>query len=159
LISIMCVFALTACGGGSGAPNNPYKPVAVVLDLKVQPNAITIYAKVPATLLISGGTPPYRAFSSNTLVLPVTQAVSGNTLRLLASPVASAMIVTFTIADSGSDSVQVELTVLPELTTPPPDLVVLPTSLDVYAGTPAQLAVSGGLPPYRAFSSNPGVLP
>ncbi len=55
------------CGGGSGAPNNPFAPGPPVIGpLFVLPPAATVYAHTPATLTVSGGAPPYSAFSSNT---------------------------------------------------------------------------------------------
>ena len=157
--ALVGILALSACGGGSGAPNNPFAPIPIIVPLTVLPTAPTIYAKVPSALSISGGTAPYRAFSSNTVVLPVAQSVSGNTLPLLASPVTLSTTVTITIQDSAGASAQVSVMVLPELVTPPPALVVLPASLDAYSGIATQLTISGGVAPFRAFSSNAAVLP
>jgi hypothetical protein len=92
------------------------------------------------------------------VVLPVAQSVPANSVPLLASRL-HYYAVTITIQDSGGQSAQVEVTVLPELVTPPPALVVLPTTLEVFPNTPTQLLVNGGVAPFRAFSSNPAILP
>src|SRR6187549_2481339 len=85
LFALVGVLALSACGGGSGAPNNPFTPPApTVPDLVVLPASPTIYAQVATTLTISGGVAPYRAFSNNSAVLPVVQNLLGNTIALLA---------------------------------------------------------------------------
>ena len=44
------------------------------------PTVITVYAGTPATLTISGGVAPYRAFSSDPTALPLPATVSGSTL-------------------------------------------------------------------------------
>jgi hypothetical protein len=76
---------LAACGGGSGAPNNPYAPTPVLPGpLTVLPGAVTAYSGNPVVFTISGGTPPYRVFSSNSAVMPVSQDVSGT--QFLATP-------------------------------------------------------------------------
>ena len=79
LAAVAGTLGLSACGGGSGAPNNPF-----LGPLTVLPATIVAYSGVPTTLTISGGTGPYKAFSSNSAVLPVTQAVPATTVVLLA---------------------------------------------------------------------------
>jgi hypothetical protein len=90
------VLALSACGGGSGAPNNFFKSTMTVL-----PVAGVAYSGVPTTLTISGGTGPFRATSSNSGVLPVLQNVQGRTVLLLASNVVDDTEVTVTVQDLG----------------------------------------------------------
>jgi hypothetical protein len=112
--ALVGILLLSACGGGSGAPNNPYAPVPVPPGpLTLLPTAATIYSGVPATLAVTGGFPPYRAFSSNTAVLPVTQSVAGGTLLLLASNVSSTAdtSVTITVQDSASTVASASITV------------------------------------------------
>ena len=160
LVAFAGVFVLSACGGGSGAPNNQFAtPPAPIPALTLFPSAPTIYSQVASTLTLSGGIAPYRAFSSNSALLPVTQSLPGNTVTLLAATVNSTTLVTLTIQDSAGTSVTAEVTVLPGPVSPPPPLVVLPSPVDVYSTIAAQLTVSGGVPPYRAFSSNTAVLP
>ena len=83
LTALAAMLALSACGGGSGAPNNPYgSGTTIPSPLSVLPTIITAYSGNPTTLTVTGGSPPYSAFSSNSAVLPVTQAVSGQTILL-----------------------------------------------------------------------------
>ena len=160
LFALVAVLALGACGGGSGAPNNPYEPPPPTIPaLLVLPAAPTIYSQVAATLTISGGVAPYRAFSSNSAVLPVTQNLSGTTLTLLAGTVNELTQVTITIQDAVGSQASVNVTIVPGPAPPPPELVVLPSAIDVYSTVASQLTISGGVPPYRAFSNNSTVLP
>lgn len=107
------LLGLAACGGG-GSPNNPYapgptKPPALV----VQPSPINIFPGTPATLTITSGTAPFTVFSDTAAVLPVAQAVSGNTIVLLANQVAAATTVILTVRDAAAQSVPVTANVLP----------------------------------------------
>jgi hypothetical protein len=160
LVALAGVFVLSACGGGSGAPNNPFAaPPAPIPVLAVFPSTPTIYSQVASTLTLSGGVAPYRAFSSNAAILPVTQSLPGNTITLLAATVSSTTFATITIQDSAGTSITTQVTILPGPVSPPPPLVVLPSPVDVYSTISTQLTVSGGVPPFRAFSSNTAVLP
>lgn len=134
LLATAGMLSLTACGGGSGAPNNPYAPgPALPTPVVVLPASGTIYPGFPFTLDISGGTPPYTAVSSNQTLLPVTKNLSGSTLVLLAGNVSEATSVLITIADRGAQTVPVPIQVSPAL--------LLPTSVTI-TGSPA--CTSGG---------------
>ncbi len=114
LFAFAGVLALTACGGGSGAPNNPYaQGPAAPGPLTVQPPAITVYSGTPTTLTVTGGIPPYYAYSGNPSVLPVTQAVSGGTVLLLAANVAADVSFDVTVQDSTGLSAKSAVTVSP----------------------------------------------
>ena len=65
------LLALTACGGGSGAPNNPYVTPTETPALTVAPTALTAYAGVPATATI---TDPQRTMTSPTSLVLRTPA-------------------------------------------------------------------------------------
>jgi hypothetical protein len=109
LAAVAGTLGLSACGGGSGAPNNPF-----LGPLTVLPNAVVAYSGVPTTLTISGGTGPYKAFSSNSAVLPVPQTVPGTTVLLLANNVNVDTDVTINIQETGTVQpvgVQVPVTV------------------------------------------------
>ena len=114
LLATAGVLALSACGGGSGAPNNPYAPgPGTPAALTLLPATLTTYANTPATLTISGGVPPYRAFSSDTAVLPLSLASSSNTIVLLPAPVGAATNVTVSVQDSAGTTVSASVVVQP----------------------------------------------
>jgi hypothetical protein len=96
LAAVAGVLALSACGGGSGAPNNFFKST-----LTVVPNSVVAYAGMPTLLTITGGAGPFQASSSNPAVLPVAQTVSGRNILLLANNVAADTEVTITVQDLG----------------------------------------------------------
>ncbi len=106
--------ALAGCGGGSGAPNNPFAPGPPVIGaLFVLPPAVTAYANTPATLTVSGGKPPYQAFSSNSAILPVAQAVGSGVIVLLPANVAADTTVVITVQDSIGQTATSTITVRP----------------------------------------------
>ncbi len=105
------LLALAACGGGSGAPNNPYVTPTETPALTVAPTALTAYAGVPATVTITSGVAPFFAFSSNSTVLPVAQNVAGNTIVLLPNKVLADTDVTITVQDSAGQTKTVAVTV------------------------------------------------
>ena len=112
LFALAGVLALSACGGGSGAPNNPYAPGPTVPGpLSVLPDTATAYSGVPTTLTVNGGTPPYRAFSSDSAILPVAQTVAGNSVLLLAGSVSVDTLVTVTVQDAALASATSVVTV------------------------------------------------
>ncbi len=115
LFGIAGVLLLAGCGGGSGAPNNPYEPPPPVTPpLIVLPSAITVYPGTPAVLTISGGVAPYRAFSTDATALPVTTSVNGNTIVLAANQVTATATVQVTVQDAaGTVSAPVSVTVQP----------------------------------------------
>lgn len=109
LVAAAGILALSACGGGSGAPNNFFKSV-----FTVNPSPATAYSGVPSALTITGGAGPFRAFSSNPGVLPIAQTVPGRTILLLANNVDADTDVIVTVQDLGplqSAAPQVQVTV------------------------------------------------
>jgi hypothetical protein len=105
------LLALAACGGGSGAPNNPYVTPPETPALTVAPTALTVFAGVPATLTVTSGVAPFFAFSQNSTVLPVAQNVAGNTIVLLPNKVLVDTDVTITVQDSAGQTKTVAVTV------------------------------------------------
>jgi hypothetical protein len=133
LFALAGVLSLAACGGGNGAPNNPYQGGGG--PLTVLPKATIIYAGVPSTLTISGGTAPFQAFSSDSTLLPVTQAAS-TTIPLLANSVAADTTITVTIRDAIGTTVTAAVTVKPSF--------LLPASITI-TGNPVCAASSSDL--------------
>jgi hypothetical protein len=129
LLATAGLLSLAACGGGSGAPNNPYEPQPPTpAALTVVPTVGTAYAGTPLILSINGGAPPYQAFSSNPAVLPVQQNVTGNQLLLSANNVDADQTAVVSIRDSaGTSAVPVNITIKPSL--------LLPTSISVIPNT------------------------
>ncbi len=93
------LLVLGGCGGGSGAPNNPFAPGPVTPGpLFILPPSATVYTHTPATLSVSGGALPYQAVSSNSTILPVT--VNGSTVVLLPNDVAADTVAVVTVQDA-----------------------------------------------------------
>lgn len=115
LFGVVGLLVLAGCGGGSGAPNNPYEPEPPVIPPpSVLPTAITVYPGTPATLTITGGAPPFRAFSTDATALPVSANVAGDTVVLVANPVTEPTKVQVTVQDArGLTSTPVEVDVKP----------------------------------------------
>jgi hypothetical protein len=101
LLGIIGILALSACGGGNGAPNNPYAPPPPVIPPpSLLPQAITVYPGTPETLTISGGLAPFRVFSSNPSALPVVSITGSDSLVLAASNITTSTTVSITVQDS-----------------------------------------------------------
>jgi hypothetical protein len=64
--------------------------------MTVSPSTAVAYSGIPMALTISGGTGPFRAFSSNASVLPVMQDVAGRTVCAAPNNVAADTDVTIT---------------------------------------------------------------
>ncbi|HLX29357.1 MAG TPA: hypothetical protein VKV24_12815 [Casimicrobiaceae bacterium] len=108
LAAIAGVLSLAACGGGNGAPSQNN---AVSTPLSVLPATASVYSGTPVTLTVSGGTPPYSAFSADQSILPVQQNVSGNSITIVPNQVTADTEVDVTIRDSKGVSATAALTV------------------------------------------------
>src|ERR1700675_2078909 len=92
------LLALGGCGGGSGAPNNPFAPKPTPAGpLVVLPPTAVAYSHTAATLQVSGGATPYQAFSSNSAVRPVAQNVDPGVVVLVAGDVTADTVVVITV--------------------------------------------------------------
>ena len=112
ILGLAGLLALSACGGGSGAPNNPYVAPPTPAALTVQPSTLTAYSGVAVTVTITSGVAPFFAFSGNATVLPVAQNVAGNTIVLLPSKVTADTPVIITVQDSAGQTAQVTVNVV-----------------------------------------------
>lgn len=134
LLAAAGMLTLTACGGGSGAPNNPYvPPTPAPTALDVVPESAIAFAGTPLILSISGGTPPYAAFSSNPSALPVPQAVNGNTLALLANNVPENQEANVTIRDALGQTATANISVRPAVLLPAA-ITIVPNSAPCVGG-------------------------
>jgi hypothetical protein len=115
LLALAGTLALSACGGGSGAVNSPSQPTPPATPtLFTLPAGIVIaYSQVPATIKVVGGIPPYQALSNNSAVLPVPFNVSGDTIVLVANPVAPGtdVPVAITVTDQSGQAAIANVTV------------------------------------------------
>jgi len=153
LVALAGVLTLSACGGGSGAPNNPYAPgPGVVGPLSVLPATATAYSGVPTTLTVTGGVPPYSAFSSDSAILPVAQTVSGNSILLLAGTVAEDRLVTITVQDAALTRATAAVTARPAPLLP--NLITIVPSGDCAVG--ATTLCSGGTGTASVVVTGPG---
>ena len=96
--AIMLLLSLTGCG--SGAVSSPATPSTS--PLVVSPPSADIFPDIPTTFTVTGGTPAYTAFSSNSVVLPITAAVTGNTFTVIAKSVTADTAIDITVRDSVS---------------------------------------------------------
>jgi hypothetical protein len=113
-LALAILALLGGCGGGSGAPNNPFAPGPVAPGpLSILPSAPTVYSNTPATLTITGGVPPYFVVSSNVQVLPLGASVTNGTIVLLPANVLAATAVVITAQDSAGTKTQATVTVQP----------------------------------------------
>ena len=114
LLAFATLAVLGGCGGGSGAPNNPFKPPPTVPGpLSILPSSATVYSNTPAILTISGGVPPYFVVSSNTAILPVGASVTNGTIVLLPANVLADTAVLITAQDSAGTKATATVTVKP----------------------------------------------
>ena len=101
LLALVGTALLAGCGGGSGAPNNPYAPPPPTPGpVVILPGVSTVYSGTPASLEITGGVPPYTVASSNSSILPVAQANTSGTIVLVPGNVTTDTAVTLTVVDS-----------------------------------------------------------
>lgn len=113
-LALAALAFLGGCGGGSGAPNNPFAPPPTTPGpLSILPSVATVFANTPTTLTITGGVPPYFVVSSNTAVLPVGASLSNGTIVLLPANVLSDTAVLITVQDSAGTKATATVTVRP----------------------------------------------
>ncbi len=116
LAALAGVLSLAACGGGNGAPNNPYQ--GGVGPLTITPAVATTYSGTPFTFVVTGGTQPYTVLSSDQAALPVVATFDGNTLVVVPGSVGADTPVTLTIRDTSGASTSAAVVVRPALLLP-----------------------------------------
>jgi hypothetical protein len=131
LVALAGVLSLAACGGGGGAPNNPYQ--GGVGPLAITPSVATAYSGNPFVFTVTGGSQPYTIISSDQAVLPVVGTLNGNTLVITPNSVGVDTPVTLTVRDASGQTTSALITVKPTL--------LLPTSITI-TGNP-NCAASG----------------
>jgi hypothetical protein len=118
LAALAGVLSLAACGGGSGAPNNPYDPGNVVTPLAITPAVATTYSGKPFVFTITGGTKPYTVLSSDQAAVAVAGTTSENTLVIVPGSVGADTPVTLTVRDASGQTTSAAVTVKPALLLP-----------------------------------------
>jgi hypothetical protein len=116
LVALAGVLSLAACGGGNGAPNNPYKSGGG--PLTITPGTATTYSGTPFTFAVTGGTQPYTIISSDQAALPVVGTLDGNTLVVIPGNVGTDTDVTLTVRDNSGATTSAAITVRPNLLLP-----------------------------------------
>ena len=108
LLSVLALFA--GCGGGGAQDPFATTPVPALV---VSPGVLNVYSGTPAVVTINSGVGPFQVFTSDAVVLPVTQAVSGAAITLTANQVDVEKNVNLTVRDSFGQAVAVSVTVKP----------------------------------------------
>ena len=107
---------LGSCGGSGAASTTTVVPTPPpVIALGVLPGTADVFADLPTDIAISGGTSPYTAGSSNTVVVPaptvVGSATTGFKVTVIAKNVSVDTPVVITIRDSLGATVPITLNV------------------------------------------------
>jgi hypothetical protein len=98
----LLVSLLGACSGAVSGP----APVVDPTRITILPETATAFSGVPITFVISGGTGSYIVTSSNQTVIPISGAISGNTVTVVPNFVSQDTTVQLTVRDSGTTPVQ-----------------------------------------------------
>jgi hypothetical protein len=106
------ISGLSACGSGAVGSPPDTTPVPST-PLAVSPPAADLFPDVPTTFTITGGKPGYSAFSSNSVVLPVTATLPGTTFTVIPGPVTAETAVDITVKDAANASASAKATVKP----------------------------------------------
>jgi hypothetical protein len=102
---------LAGCGGGGAA--DPFAAGPATPALTVNPGSLNIYAGTPSVVTITSGVGPFQVFTSDAVVLPVTQVVSGAAITLVANAISAEAPVTLTVRDAVGQTASVAVTVKP----------------------------------------------
>jgi hypothetical protein len=112
LLTLAGFALLGGCGGGSGAPNNPFAPPPTTPGpVTILPATSVAYSNTPTSLAVSGGSPPYTILSSNSAILPVAQSNTTGTIVLIAANVLADTVVVITAQDSTGATGTAQVTV------------------------------------------------
>ena len=138
LAGAVAAFGLASCGGGG--VSGP-APVNDPTRITILPATATLFAGIPTTFILSGGTGAYFVSSSNQAVAPIAGATAGSTLVITPNAVIADTEVTLTVRDTGiTPTASAALTVRPS--TVGNEIAVTPSSTQGMNCAPA--VCSGG---------------
>ena len=113
LLLAACVAVLLgSCGSGAVSAPPSANPAAGT-PLAVSPPAADLFPDLPTTFTVTGGTSPYTAFSSNSVVLPITATVTGSTFSVAPNAVVADTVIDITVRDAVNGSATAKATVKP----------------------------------------------
>jgi len=116
LVALAGVLSLAACGGGNGAPNNPFQGGAG--PLTITPGVATTYSGNPFVFAVTGGNQPYTILTSDQAALPVVGTLNGNTLVVTPGNVGADTNAVLTVRDASGATTSALVTVRPALLLP-----------------------------------------
>ena len=109
-LAFVALIGLASCGGGVSGPSTPVNSG----PLSISPPDATLYADLPFTFVVTGGTGSYIVTSSDQLALPVAGTITGNVFTVVPGPVAADTAVTLSVRDTGTATpITTTLTVKP----------------------------------------------
>lgn len=111
LAAISTAALLAGCGGGGA--KDPFDSGPPAPSLVINPTSLNVYSNIPSVVTISSGVAPFQAFTSDSVVLPVSTNVAGTLLTLVPSNVNTDTPVTVTVQDGLGRRVAVAVTVKP----------------------------------------------
>ena len=81
--------------------------------LAISPATAVLFPELATTFIVSGGSGPYTAVSSNSAVLPVTASITGSTFSVVPNAVTSDTAVDITVRDTLNATATAKVTVKP----------------------------------------------
>lgn len=147
---VMMALWMVACGGGGGSPGTTSGSTSPSNFSVNAPAETTLAIGQRASFSISGGLTPYTVTNSNASV--VNASIVGAMLEVI--PLKDGLANLVVAPTGGGARYSIAVTVVARSSV----LQVLsPESIALRLGNTATYAVQGGVPPYRAVSSSPGV--
>ena len=146
---LLLTAALVACGGGGGEPGTSSGPQPLPLR-STAPATLTMLIGTSQDFIVEGGKSPYRVTSSNVAI--ATARVESGKLSVNSVAPGSA---TLSVFDAVGSVLQITIEAQAEDTGPKrPLFTTAPGTVNVATGEVTSYAITGGLPPYTATSSD-----
>lgn len=113
LLLATCVAVLLSSCGSGAVTGTPTPDPAAGTPLAVSPPTADLFPDLPTTFTVTGGTSPYKAFSSNSAVLPITATVTGATFSVIPNAVPADTAIDITVRDAVNAAATAKATVKP----------------------------------------------